>query len=518
MAYYTTLTNAALAKISAALAAGTQLTMSEMAVGDGNGAETNPAPTDTGLVNEVYRAPVNQLGVNTEGYLVAEMIVPVDVGGFSVREIALLDSDGDLFAIGKIPRIDKPALAENAVGELVLRMIIAIDHASTINLTIDTALVTATQQWVEFNFNPGALFPGGTTGQVLRKASNIDGDTEWADPTQVNVVVDTIEESQTLAAAQTVVTFTTVTTTGLAVYIEGIRLPRSAWTADTATQITLASSYPAGSNLTAVQNEPAANLEPIKVGQIIMLGLTTEPAQLFGYGTWARVAEGRAIFGLNAGDTDFNTLAKTGGSKEHIHTGSTNSAGAHSHTGGTGAGGDHFHGGSTQSAGEHTHTTQSAGSHSHGGAVSSGGNHNHTVQSGGSHTHTVPIDGWGASQSLGALPEPTTSGRLITGSGKQEDSEQLESLAHANTAVTTSTSGSHTHGVDFNGEHAHSISSDGSHAHTVNSAGTHAHGIQNSGTHAHSISQDGTHSHTVTTGSTNHLPPYFTVAMWQRTA
>lgn len=37
MVYYTTLTNAALAKISAALAAGTMLTMSEMAVGDGNG-------------------------------------------------------------------------------------------------------------------------------------------------------------------------------------------------------------------------------------------------------------------------------------------------------------------------------------------------------------------------------------------------------------------------------------------------------------------------------------------------
>jgi hypothetical protein len=518
MIYFTTLTNTALVKISTALANNAKITMSEMAIGDGNGSPTSPAPNNTQLVREVYRTAVNQLGLNQSGRLVAEMIVPADVGGFTVREIALYDSDGDLFAIGMMPAIDKPEISENAVGELVLRMIIAIDHASTINLTIDTALVTATQQWVEFNFNPGALFPGGTTNQVLAKKSNLDGDTEWRDPTSVNVVVDTIEESQTLAADQTIVTLTTVTTTGLAVYIEGIRLPRSAWTPNTATQITLARSYPAGSNITMVQNEPAANLEPIKVGQIIMLGLTTTPDQLFGYGTWARVAEGRAIFGYTAADSDFNALAKTGGSKTHSHTGATNTAGAHSHAGSTGGGGDHNHGASTASAGEHSHTTQTAGSHSHGSSTSSSGNHGHTVLASGAHTHTVPTIGWGASQVSGSLAEPTTSGRLITGSGRVEDNENLESLAQATINVESSSSGTHSHGIELNGEHAHGISADGSHAHNVNAAGSHAHSIQNSGTHTHSITSDGTHSHTVLTDGAGNLPPYFTVAMWQRTA
>ncbi|UNY40524.1 tail fiber protein [Pararheinheimera phage vB_PsoM_KLER1-1] len=456
MTYYTTLTNVALTKISAALAAGTTLTMSEMAVGDGNGADTNPTPADAGLVNEVYRSAVNQLGVNGDGYLVAEMVIPTDVGGFSVREIALFDSDGDLFAIGKMPRIDKPLITENALGELVLRMTIAIDHASTINLTIDTALVTATQQWVEFNFNPAALFPGGTTNQVLRKASNVSGDTEWADPTQVNVAVDTIEEDQTLAAAQTVVTFTIVNTTGLAIYIDGIRLPRSAWTVNTATQITLATSYPDGSSLTAVQNEPAANLEPIKVGQIIMLGLTTLPADLFGYGTWLRVAEGRAIFGYNSGDSDHNTIGQLGGSKTHTHTGTTATAGSHDHGASTGAGGDHSHSGATGEAGLHN--------------------------------HVIPRDGWAESPINGPLPSPSVSGRLVVGSGSVELGETIESITHAG----------NDYGTSF--------------------VGTHTHSVQNSGTHAHNITAAGVHSHTITTNASNSLPPYFTVAMWQRTA
>lgn len=446
MSYYTTLTNTALAKISAALAAGTQLTMSEMAVGDGNGQPTNPAPTNTSLVNEVYRSPVNQLTTNQDGYLVAEMVIPVNVGGFTAREIALFDSDGDLFAIGSMPAIVKPQLTDNALGELVLRMIVALDHAETINLTVDTALVTATQQWVEANFSPCAMFPGGTAGQVLRKASNACGDTEWANPTQVNVVVDTIEENQTLTTGQTVLTLTQVTTTGLAVYVEGVRIPRSAWVANSATQITLQNSYPAGTKVTLVQNEPASNLEPIKVGQIIMLGLSSTPAELFGYGQWQRVAEGRAIFGFASGDTDHNTLGKTGGSKTHTHTATTNTAGSHSHSGATSDGGNHNHGGST---GAHALTEAQMPSHSH--------------------QTNVP--------------------RIFPGTGGTGGGDGV-SVGETITASSTTAGGGQAH----------------------------SHTISNSGTHSHGISSDGTHSHTLTTAAGSSLPPYFTVAMWQRVA
>lgn len=447
MIYFTTLTNSALTKISAALVAGTTLTMSEMAVGDGNGTTPNPTPASTGLIHEVFRGSVNQLAVNTDGQLVAELVIPIDSGGYTVREIALYDDDGDLFAIGNTPAIDKPEITENALGELVLRMIIAIDHASTINLTIDSALVTATQQWVEFNFSPAALFPGGTTGQILAKKSNADGDTEWKDPTAVNVIVDTIEETQTLAASQAVITLASVSTTGLAVYIDGIRLPKTQWTPNTATQITLSQSYPAGTLITLTQNEPSGQLQAVSVGQIIMLGLSTTPAALFGYGTWARVAEGRAIFGYTAADADFDTIGETGGSKTHSHSGSTGTAGSHNHGASTGSGGDHNHSGNT---GGTALTTDQIPAHAH--------------------TQKGSSDGGGSF-------------------GYQMDYNN--SAANPTTSIATSETG---------GGQAH--------AHTIESSGSHQHGISN----------DGTHSHSLSTGSASSLPPYFTVAMWQRTA
>lgn len=444
MIYYTTLTNTALAKISAALAAGTTLTMAQMAVGDGNGTTPNPTPASTGLVHEVYRANVNQVAVNQDGYLVAEMIIPMDDGGFAIREIALYDNAGALFAIGNMPTIEKPDITDNSVGELVLRMIVAISNASVINLTINGTLVTATQDWVEANFNLSALLPGGTTGQILRKRSNTDGDTEWADPTSVNVVVNTREETQTLVANQTVVDLTTTSTTGLAVYIDGIRLPRSLYTVNTATRITLSTSYPAGTLITLVQNEPAAQLQAIPIGMTIMLGVTATPAQLFGYGTWERVAEGKAIFGQSSADTDFDTLAKTGGSKTHTHSGSTATAGSHNHSGSSAAGGSHNHGGKT-------------------------GSTILTVDQMPAHTHSW----YGASLST-----------FANGSAKE--------------------------GYEYYGTGDQTTSTGGSQGHD--------HTISDSGTHTHGISSDGTHSHGFTTGSSSNLPPYYTVALWLRTA
>lgn len=73
-----------------------------------------------------------------------------------------------------------------------------------------------------------------------------------------------------------------------------------------------------------------------------------------------------------------------------------------------------------------------------GGAFDAGG------QTGGSETSTatssVSRDGWGSYQSSGGFPEPSTSGRLVTGSGQTEPGEKLESQGHAssNKSVTSS--------------------------------------------------------------------------------
>ena len=81
------------------------------------------------------------------------------------------------------------------------------------------------------------------------------------------------------------------------------------------------------------------------VGAIYISVVNTSPATLFG-GTWASIGAGRTLVGVDANDTDYNTVEKTGGSKtktlvknnipSHDHTATTTGTFAsHSHGKGT---------------------------------------------------------------------------------------------------------------------------------------------------------------------------------------
>lgn len=62
------------------------------------------------------------------------------------------------------------------------------------------------------------------------------------------------------------------------------------------------------------------------VGSVyINAGVSTNPATLFGFGTWVAFGAGRVMVGLNGADALFDTLEETGGSKDatlvsHTHT------------------------------------------------------------------------------------------------------------------------------------------------------------------------------------------------------
>ena len=54
------------------------------------------------------------------------------------------------------------------------------------------------------------------------------------------------------------------------------------------------------------------------VGSIyINAAVATNPATLFGFGTWVTFGAGRVIVGLNSADSDFDTVQETGGAKTH---------------------------------------------------------------------------------------------------------------------------------------------------------------------------------------------------------
>ena len=66
------------------------------------------------------------------------------------------------------------------------------------------------------------------------------------------------------------------------------------------------------------------------VGSIYLSVDGTNPATVFGFGTWVRVAKGQFLVGQKGFDPDFGTVEGTGGSKVHTHdvdVGSTTSSG-----------------------------------------------------------------------------------------------------------------------------------------------------------------------------------------------
>lgn len=149
--YYTLLTNAGIAYETACKAAGTPIKLTQISVGDGGGAVYNPAATATALKREVWRGPLNALFQDEKNpsWLLAEVTIPPDVGGWYVREAGLWTDTGVLYAIVKYPESFKPVLATSGSGkEFYIRSIFETSNASLVTLLIDDTVVKATRAWV----------------------------------------------------------------------------------------------------------------------------------------------------------------------------------------------------------------------------------------------------------------------------------------------------------------------------------------------------------------------------------
>lgn len=59
----------------------------------------------------------------------------------------------------------------------------------------------------------------------------------------------------------------------------------------------------------------SASGDPFPVGSIFISVVSTNPSTLLGYGTWSAFAAGRVLVGIDAGQTEFDTVKETGGAK-----------------------------------------------------------------------------------------------------------------------------------------------------------------------------------------------------------
>ncbi|MEN4236370.1 phage tail protein [Serratia marcescens] len=148
--YKAIITTAGAAKIAAASAGGTQLKIVSMAVGDGNGTLPTPNPAQTKLVNEKCRAALNGLTIDKalKNHILAEMIIPANVGGFWLREMGLYDEAGTLIAVSNMAESYKPKLEEGSGRTQTLRMILIVSSTEAIQVIAGGDTVLATKDFV----------------------------------------------------------------------------------------------------------------------------------------------------------------------------------------------------------------------------------------------------------------------------------------------------------------------------------------------------------------------------------
>nr|WP_233609246.1 phage tail protein [Citrobacter sp. FDAARGOS_156] len=145
------LTNIGVAKLAKATALGAQVEITQMAVGDGNGALPTPNPAQTALTHEQRRAQLNMLTIDpvNTNQIIAEQVIPEDVGGWWIREVGLFDKDGDMIAVANCAETYKPQLQEGSGRVQVIRVILIVSSTEAVTLKIDPAVVLATRKYVD---------------------------------------------------------------------------------------------------------------------------------------------------------------------------------------------------------------------------------------------------------------------------------------------------------------------------------------------------------------------------------
>ena len=202
-------------------------------------------------------------------------------------------------------------------------------------------------------------------------------------------------------------------------------------------------------------NTTLATWCPFPVGAIYMSTTSANPSTFWTGTTWQAFATGKTIVGIDTSDTDFNSVNKTGGSKEVVLT--------------------------VPNLPTHNHTV---GDNSHSHTVNGVGDHSHTLND---HAHYLPPhqhgSGWGEQNHTG-----------YWGNWPGKNFRGSSSTDYDNNMFLTSPVDQWTNGAGAVG-----MSGSGAHSHTIN-ATTHSHTLSNTGSNtAHS-----------------NLQPYIVTYIWKR--
>jgi hypothetical protein len=150
--YKAIFTTLGLQRLAEAQASGVPLVFTEVAVGDGGGAEITPIASMTALVNERARVDVNLVEIHPDApnTVRVEGLIPAATGGFFIREAGLFNGAGELIAIASYPPIYKPELADGVSVDEYIRILLVYENLEdAIELSADLSVVIATRPYVD---------------------------------------------------------------------------------------------------------------------------------------------------------------------------------------------------------------------------------------------------------------------------------------------------------------------------------------------------------------------------------
>ena len=211
--YRTVVTTAGAAKFAAALTpGGKKVNITAMAVGDGGGKLPQPDAGQTKLINEVWRNKLNKISQDNKNknYIVAELVIPPETGGFWLREMGLYDDTGTLVAVSNMAESYKPKLEEGSGRAQTLRMVIILSDLASVELSIDATTVMASQDYVDSKLleheqsrrHPDATLSAKGFTQ-LSSATDSPSETLAATPKAVKAVYDLASAKYTAQDATT---------------------------------------------------------------------------------------------------------------------------------------------------------------------------------------------------------------------------------------------------------------------------------------------------------------------------
>ena len=134
--FYAIITDKGLQNMAKAKADGENISLTHLAVGDSLGNYKEPQAQQENLYNELYRTSINRLEVDPDyqNQVIIEAVIPLEIGGFFIREVGIFDENGDLFAVAKYPATYKPTSDSGSSKDLYIRLTLAFANAANINV------------------------------------------------------------------------------------------------------------------------------------------------------------------------------------------------------------------------------------------------------------------------------------------------------------------------------------------------------------------------------------------------